>query len=77
MFGSIDLIIFMGLLVNYVGLNGLLQVLCEMVVFLYVELVVYLFVDLVFVMLFFGVVLGLFDYLVDLFQCLNIVGGWL
>lgn len=38
-----------------------------MVVFSYVELVVYLFVDLVFVTLFFGVALGLFDYLVDLF----------
>lgn len=65
--GSIDLTTFMGLLANYAGLNGLLQALREMVAFLHVELAVHLFADLAFATLFFGVALGLFDYLADLF----------
>lgn len=65
----------MGLLANHAGLNGLLQALREMVASPHVELAVHLFADLALATSFLGVALGLFDYLADLFQRSNTVGG--
>lgn len=73
--GSIDSTTFMGLLANHAGLNGLLQALREMVASPHVELAVHLFADLALATSFLGVALGLFDYLADLFQRSNTVGG--
>ncbi|MDZ9237839.1 tyrosine transporter TyrP [Escherichia coli] len=73
--GSIDSTTFMGLLANHAGLNGLLQTLREMVASPHVELAVHLFADLALATSFLGVALGLFDYLADLFQRPNTVGG--
>ena len=55
--------------------TSLVQALREMVASPHVELAVHLFADLALATSFLGVALGLFDYLADLFQRSNTVGG--
>lgn len=73
--GSIDSPVFSALLGQHSGLNGLLQAIREVVATPHVELAVHLFADLALATSFLGVALGLFDYLADLFQRKNSVGG--
>ncbi|MDX6040304.1 tyrosine transporter TyrP [Scandinavium lactucae] len=73
--GSIESPVFNALLANHAGLNGLLQAIREVVASPHVELAVHLFADLALATSFLGVALGLFDYLADLFQRKNSVGG--
>lgn len=73
--GSIDAPAFTALLANNAGLNGLLEAIREVVASPHVELAVHLFADLALATSFLGVSLGLFDYLADMFQRKNSVGG--
>jgi tyrosine-specific transport protein len=73
--GSIDSTTFMGLMADHSGLNGFLMALRAVVASPHVELAVHLFADLALATSFLGVALGLFDYLADLFQRNNSVGG--
>lgn len=73
--GSIESSAFSILLANHAGLNGLLQAIRDVVASPHVELAVHLFADLALATSFLGVALGLFDYLADLFQRKNSVGG--
>ncbi|SQC44676.1 tyrosine-specific transporter [Klebsiella pneumoniae] len=73
--GSIDAPAFTAMLANNAGLNGLLEAIREVVASPHVELAVHLFADLALATSFLGVSLGLFDYLADMFQRKNSVGG--
>lgn len=73
--GSISSTIFVGILAEQAGLNGLLFAVREVVATPQVELAVHLFADLALATSFLGVSLGLFDYLADLFQRANSVRG--
>ncbi|ANG93309.1 tyrosine transporter TyrP [Enterobacteriaceae bacterium 155047] len=73
--GSIDSTTFLGLMADHSGLNGFLMALRAVVASPHVELAVHLFADLALATSFLGVALGLFDYLADLFQRKNSVGG--
>ena len=73
--GSIPTATFASIIATHTGLNGLLQAVSHMLSSHYVEQIVQLFAALALATSFFGVSLGLFDYLADLLKRTNTTQG--